>query len=178
MKLFYILSLIALSNQTKISKNIAVETGMCFYSKCGNSFCANHPQGNCISENQTESCVCSKGYSTSLTKDLYYCCYKQKSFMTAFYLELFLSFGIGHFYVGNLLSGIVKLLSYVIIIGSAIVIVIIERRRKELIVSFHFHTMKIAVFLLLGFIYVGWQMVDCVLFTLGGYTDGNGVDLY
>ena len=98
--------------------------------------------------------------------------------MTAFYLELFLSFGIGHFYVGNLLSGIVKLLSYVIIIGSAIVIVIIERRRKELIVSFHFHTMKIAVFLLLGFIYVGWQMVDCVLFTLGSYTDGNGVDLY
>ena len=60
------------------------------------------------------SCKCYPGYSSYDIENLHlkdrtvYCCYEQKSHLTAFYLEFFLGFGIGHFYISNIKSGLIK----------------------------------------------------------------------
>ena len=37
------------------------------------------------------------------------CCYSKKSLLTAFFLELFIGFGIGHYYLGNITFATVKM---------------------------------------------------------------------
>ena len=83
--------------------------------------------GNCnfkifqyFRENSTEEdrlpyCECNLGYTsydiTGLKMDnSILCCYQQKGQMTAFLLELFIGFGVGHFYIGNFYFAILKLL--------------------------------------------------------------------
>ena len=64
-------------------------------------------------------CFCNKGYSSYDITNLknlertIFCCYKQKSHLTAFYLELFIGFGIGHFYIGNINFGLIKFFSQI-----------------------------------------------------------------
>ena len=59
-------------------------------------------------------CQCYMGYSSYDIEHQHihgrylYCCYKKKSQLTAFYLELFIGFGIGHFYIGNINFGLIK----------------------------------------------------------------------
>ena len=82
--------------------------------------------GNCnfkifdyYKENYTEEdrlpyCECNMGYTsydiTVLKSDNnILCCYQQKGQLTAFLLELFIGFGVGHFYIGNFSLGIIKL---------------------------------------------------------------------
>ena len=63
------------------------------------------------------SCYCNIGYSSydievlHLKESHIYCCYKQRSHLTAFYLELFLGFGFGYFYIGNTRFGLIKFFS-------------------------------------------------------------------
>ena len=59
-------------------------------------------------------CVCNTGYSSydievlqSKDNDIF-CCYELKSHYNAFTLELFLGFGIGHFYIGDIRNGLIK----------------------------------------------------------------------
>ena len=64
-------------------------------------------------ENKEAKCICNLGYS-SYDVDIGYgtttkCCYKQRSQLTGFLLELFLGFGIGNFYLGNYLIGILRI---------------------------------------------------------------------
>ena len=82
--------------------------------------------GNCnfnifkyFKENYTEDdrkphCECNLGYSSYdidvLKSDHNIkCCYQQKGQLTAFILEMFIGFGIGHFYIGNYLFAVIKL---------------------------------------------------------------------
>ena len=82
--------------------------------------------GNCnfkifdyFKENNTEEdrlphCECNMGYTSFDITQLkssnnILCCYKQKGQLTAFLLEMFLGFGIGHFYIGNYYFGALKL---------------------------------------------------------------------
>ena len=104
-----------------------------------NSYCGNKKYkcsiyGNCnyrifeyYSDNQTIDpydyeavkddyivCECNKGYSsfgidTNSTTDIY-CCFSKKSQLTAFLLELFIGFGTGHFYLGNITFATIKML--------------------------------------------------------------------
>ena len=60
-------------------------------------------------------CECNKGYSSydidnKLTSSDIYCCYSKKSQLTAFFLELFIGFGSGHYYLGNITFATIKLL--------------------------------------------------------------------
>ena len=60
-------------------------------------------------------CECNRGYSSfdlenNLTSLGIYCCYSQKSLLTAFFLELFIGFGIGHYYLGNITFATIKML--------------------------------------------------------------------
>ena len=59
-------------------------------------------------------CQCYMGYSSydievQKKDNNVLCCYKQKGTLTAFFLELFLGIGIGHFYLGNYVFGGIKL---------------------------------------------------------------------
>ena len=83
--------------------------------------------GNCnfkifdyFKENSTEEdrlphCECNLGYTsydiTGLKMDNnILCCYQQKGQLTAFLLEMFIGFGVGHFYIGNVKFAIIKLM--------------------------------------------------------------------
>ena len=59
-------------------------------------------------------CECNKGYSSydiehNITNSDIFCCYAKKSQLISFLLELFLGFGIGHFYLGNITYATVKM---------------------------------------------------------------------
>ena len=65
-------------------------------------------------EDKQPHCECNMGYSsydiTNLQQEnKILCCYKKKGQLTAFFLELFLGIGIGHFYLGNYTFGVIKI---------------------------------------------------------------------
>lgn len=65
-------------------------------------------------DDQLPHCTCFEGYSSYDIEVLkkgngILCCYKKKGMLTAFFLELFLGFGIGHFYMGNYAFACIKL---------------------------------------------------------------------
>ena len=94
---------------------------------CGKNRTACSKNGNCnfnifdyYKNNSTDkdkepTCQCNVGYSSYNVKmenndeTSIHCCYKKKGMFTPFFLELFLGFGIGHFYIGNYILGVVKL---------------------------------------------------------------------
>ena len=86
------------------------ENGFCNYNLShyyNETFSDGGPKYNLI-------CQCYMGYSSydievqHINGRYLYCCYKKKSQLTAFYLELFIGFGIGHFYIGNIYFGLIK----------------------------------------------------------------------
>ena len=66
-------------------------------------------------EDKKPYCECNMGYSSYDITNLQQnnkvlCCYKKKGQLTAFFLELFLGIGIGHFYLGNYIFGLCKII--------------------------------------------------------------------
>ena len=109
-------------------KNISagVKSNCEISSYCGNENYSCSVYGNCnyrlfeyykvnsSSEDKLAHCQCFQGYSsydiTNLKKNnQVLCCYQQKGMLTAFFLELFVGFGAGHFYLGNYVFACVKL---------------------------------------------------------------------
>ena len=93
------------------------ENGFCNYNLShyyNETFSVGGPHYNLI-------CQCYMGYSSydievQHINDRYiYCCYKKKSQLTAFYLELFIGFGIGHFYIDNVHFGLIKFFSQILL---------------------------------------------------------------
>ena len=69
---------------------------------------------NCTKEDKLPKCECNLGYSSYdievLKQDhTILCCYEKKGQLTAFLLEMFIGFGAGHFYIGNIKFGLIKL---------------------------------------------------------------------
>lgn len=69
-------------------------------------------------EDKQPHCECIFGYSSynvdnakfrNVENNNINCCYKKKGMFTPFFLELFIGFGIGHFYLGGYILGVVKL---------------------------------------------------------------------
>lgn len=162
-------------------KIVVVETGQCEFQECGLTFCAVSPRGSCEKINNegdiNSYCKCNSGYTTSTSKPYYQCCYTQKKYLVAFFLEFFVGFGAGHFYTGNFNSGLFKLVVYVVMLLLSIIILCYDKKNKRLLISFHFHTLKVAILLSTACVYVGWQIIDSVLFCSGGYKDGNNIEL-
>lgn len=93
------------------------ENGFCNYNLShyyNETFSVGGPHYNLI-------CQCYMGYSSydievqHINERNIYCCYKKKSQLTAFYLELFIGFGIGHFYIDNVHFGLIKLFSQILL---------------------------------------------------------------
>ena len=155
--------------QIKIEKNdnftYAITKEKCSVTNCN---------GDCTS---TNICTCEEGYLNFKTNSKLYCSYKQKNQLTAFLLELFLPFGIGHLYVGRTLFGITKM----IIVTSPMTICIFTF--LGILVSDKFLSGGnsslfcigfVSVFSLVGLI---WWIADLVIFGTNNYLDGNNMPL-
>ena len=76
--------------------------------------------------------------------------------------------------------GGIKFGIYLVLFVSTIIICTnrLRFKREEVENSFLLRIFRTVCFLLCGCTYVGWQMIDSVLFSLGGYTDSNNMELY
>ena len=150
--------------------------GECNLIPCGDTFCSTKG-GKCKNNN----CKCNEGFTTPKEDEFYNCCYKQKSWLKAFLLEAFFIFGFGHFYVGNNKLGTTKAIIYAIFFLSTLIIICRRYYQKNRLVfdsNIFVKMFKTLCVLACGCTFIIWQMIDSVMFCLGGYTDKNGVNLY
>ena len=138
-------------------KQIECNASNCFY-----------PNGRCV-DNGT--CECTKEYASfkqeGESKD-HYCAYERKKQLVSFLLELFLPFGVGHFYSGRILIGVLKIIvcfSQCIIAGIGFCLA------KDA------GMLTVIILLVIGCVYISWELVDIILIALNVYKDGNGVPL-
>lgn len=127
-------------------------------------------QGVCYQDN----CLCSYGFKTFLkiNDPEIYCNYKQKSRMTAFFLEFFFPIGLGHVYAGKFSFALIKFGLFIgFFIGLCGELICIKLNFEKLVVC--------SAFTLLGdmCLWITFQIVDLVCYSLGYYSDGNGVQL-
>ena len=139
-------------------------------STCSTANCIN---GKCIESNV---CVCKKGFST--TKDQLLlgeklCDYEMKEHLIGFLLEFFLIFGVGHFYIGNLIIGLIKLISFLLFL-----VIDLSIKSSKLCSSlksknsyYKFSMAIYSIFLLL-------HVADLAMFGFNKYKDSNGMQLY
>jgi hypothetical protein len=141
---------------------------------CGDLICAQDDKATCLDN----KCECKEGYST-VEDSLFHCCYIQKSFKTAFLLELILSFGLGHFYRGATYLGLIKFLIYFLFVSSFTLLFIkyFRIKKKRLAKPIDFNLLTTLNGLLAICTYISWQMIDLILFFSDVYQDENGVAL-
>ena len=166
---------------TNMEQKITITSlqGECTLIPCGDSFCS-ILGGICEETPNGKICKCKDDFTTPEEDEFYNCCYKQKSSLKAFFLEACLGFGAGHFYVGNKNLGIAKAIIYSILFLSTLIICfrrIFQKNRFDFDSSIIVKICKTFCILACGCTFIIWQMVDSVMFSLGGYTDEKGVKL-
>lgn len=194
MKVIYFIFLIL--HATIMLANNNFESYDCNYSNCDEN------GGIC----DGDLCKCKENYTTS-TKgnvmhvykqntisdlNLKFCNYEMKRSVYAALIELFIGFGMGHFYTGRKLFGCLKLILYILLCcvsfcSLAIGIKIAEDHNLNLN-NFnennnqtHNHP-AVKFFLLMSvsicnFLFI-WQLFDFCLFMFKVYKDGNNLPLY
>jgi hypothetical protein len=138
-------------------KNIECNESNCFY-----------PYGRCVDNN---TCQCTKEYASFKQEgefEDHYCDYERKKQLVSFLLEFFFPFGVGHFYSGRILMGVLK-----------IVVCFSQCIFAGLGFCFAQDAGMVLVILLLifGCAYISWELVDIILIAMNVYKDGNGVPL-
>jgi hypothetical protein len=147
---------------------------------------------------QNATCLCSNQYDTFPEDNLEMCNYVKKSQLTAFLLETFVTFGIGHFYSERYVNAVFKCIVW--IIGIILLICLRyhnkdnigeseadddqelqqsdKENEKDNVENLNSNTLIIS---LLGcfvtVIIIVWLITDIVMFGLNLYLDGNGVEL-
>ena len=105
---------VVIKNDCEISSYCEKELyGCSIYGNC-NYKLFDYYKENASDEDKLPHCQCYDGFSSYdilvQKKDNHVlCCYQKKGMLTAFFLELFISFGVGHFYLGNYIFACVKL---------------------------------------------------------------------
>ena len=140
------------------------------YSACNESNCPKS-RGTCSGG----YCICNDKYITMNNKNInnndIYCNYPLKSRITAFLLELFFPFGIGHFYSGNLLLAIIKLAIFILLFSMCYSILCCAAGKILGACS-----VIISLIVILSIIcLILMEIFDLVGYGFGIYNDGNGV---
>jgi len=138
--------------------------------------CTNHvncflPYGICVNDT---ICMCMpeyghihvEGYSL---KNLS-CSYKRKKMVVAALLELFLPFGLGHFYVGHHWLGTFKLV-YNFFIYTFCCVIYCKGSNYDSFADLMIYCVFLCCIIPL------WNVIDIFLFFTGGYKDGYGIPL-
>jgi hypothetical protein len=134
--------------------------------QCSNLNCV-YPYGSCI---DFTTCQCANEYSSYKLENIpatLYCTYERKKQLISFLLEFFLPFGVGHFYSGRPLMGILKLLA--MLSPCLFVSFLLCCKESGSIISI--------LVTGIGCLYGIWQLIDIILFSINIYRDGNGVPL-
>ena len=161
---FYIIISISLISTTILNDDdLESELIVCNKYTCPKS------RGTC---NERNECICLRGYDTidDLSKGDFYCNYKKKSKLITFLLEFVLGFGAGHFYIGNITLGTVKM-----IYTSLACLLFCQYNSIKKITEIRMVAVPLERILILG--WVIWQIVDGLLIYFGYYKDGNGYEL-
>ena len=140
---------------------------------CGANTC-DSSNGKCTG-NFGETCLCFNEYSSFPWDKPEMCNYKKKKQIYALLLELFLTFGIGHFYLGNLDIAIPKAIFFLMGYCFVVLLRTISKKTEEN----NTYTLLIALFGCINCVgMLIWHIIDVCLMGVGYYTDGNGVELY
>ena len=139
---------------TKILEKIKPNSELCNEDNCPIN------RGTCSGEN---FCFCFEGYISTFETSTF-CDYEQKDRAFYFLLELILSFGFGHLYVGRYIYGGIKLFCYSMLFG----VYFVKFRKKKGI-----DAARIRLFLwtLISI----WQLIDGICIFKGIYTDGKNM---
>lgn len=125
-------------------------------------------------QQKKQECWCFPEYATLENQNKTACNYQRKSQLSAFLLELILSNGAGHFYLGNFYMAIPKLLLWVFSYYFFIILRIVCKGNDENN-KLTFFLAMLALIFCLGML--TWQIFDIVFFALNKYTDKNGISL-
>lgn len=163
--------------------------GKCFYDVMG-YYLSNKTQS-------FQNCICDEGWTNLSIDDSVKCCYHRKSQFSAFFLEIGIGFGLGHLYIGNSVTGLIKLISCVFLCCGGWIfaccmcykkdlelieeVKAIDEGKDEIIIKLRSHPLKYKIFNILvifsAIAYVIWQIVDAFLFGLNIFKDSNGIEL-
>lgn len=142
---------------------------------CGENFCLNF-NSTCINL----TCICSPSYTT-FPNSTYRCNYRRKSQTTAFLLEFFLTFGVGHFYVQFYQFAVPKFFFWLIGIFLFMSYRIISKQKEnENEDEDDVDTTNLILALIaciFGYGMLVWQISDVILYGINYYTDGNLIGL-
>ncbi len=164
-----------------MNKEFCSENGVCFYDLTQQipHYNLNPNLTNYISPNVTflERCICMEGFATILG-DIVSCCYEMKSQRIAFLLQFFVNFGAAEFYIGQYLTGMIKLCCHIFMCYFCFMYLCCVFFKDDYDEEQTF-LKKILSILLISFIliYIIWWFVDLISFGLNTKSDGNGQDL-
>jgi hypothetical protein len=155
--------------QQETTNLLTNSNNQCTFQSCGSYQC--NRSAFCLNN---ASCLCAPGYITVPPTNDYQCCYEQRKQITAFLLELFVSFGAGHFYTGRNDLGGAKVAVFLILIFANIFISAFSTQHKEnkfvYWIQFSLHKALLSC-------YIIWQIVDLCLFGANKHVDGNRMAL-
>ncbi len=141
-----------------------------------NVLCGNFSNITCLYGvcNSTLHCECIEPYTTNTNSASIgvECDYEQKYVRTAFFLEFFLPFGVGHFYAERYEFAIFKLFFFLITALSVVLFIraYYDKSTQETTELIYALNMVMFVPLL-----IAWQIADILLFGYNTYVDGNGI---
>ena len=163
--LFFILFISSLSQIKSRDKNdFRFKFPRCNKSNCPRS------RGICTRDNK---CICLNNYTTheNFTEyGEYQCNYLQSNQANIFILEFLFGFGTGHFFLGNYIIGLFKLIFTLI---TAFLVAVSPCLEENKMLSPNLT--KIKNIMIVG--YVIWQLFDGGMILLNKYKDSNGVPM-
>jgi hypothetical protein len=128
--------------------------------------------GKCMGKYTGTMCVCFQGYATYPDGNPIKCNYAKPSQEQAFFYELALPIGGGHFYSGRMSNAITKCIFFTIGIILVILIRLLSKEDEEFSVSLINISALSFIFLIIMMV---WQIIDLYYFMLNYYLDGNNI---
>jgi hypothetical protein len=124
------------------------------------------PPHTCVNGKQ---CKCAHGFAHFHEEgDDRLCTYQQKKQLIAFFLEMCFASGMGHFYAGRFLYGLIKMI-FILLVPVLLGVWIFYYKGSN--------ALLLIVMTTLCFALITWHLVDLIILGMNKYKDGEGVPL-